>query len=831
MSLKDKKKKNKGNKLTLKGVFQAIQRFFRQVIFLSKFLVLLFFVFIGYLLDTTSKETVNKPKKTFRISFSFLKPFYNKIYIRILKIFDTKKDNDVKNSDLILLALKNLTAKKSRTYVTVGGMAIGFGAVILLLSLGYGFERLVVSQIASLSEMQQIEVTTSQGSPLSFNYDVINQISENDKIDAILPTITTVAKVEYNNAVSDIISYGVTTRYIEESRIDLVEGSLFNSSPNTENPKITHKEDSDVAGISTKVINTESFGNEIYQIKYSIYPLVWKPIYLGPNIDSKIVGYTKRNVGQQEGVEVFGSIYPGINPENRSMDYTGQEYGPWIKDTFPLWEKRDCSVDDYNCVDGDYIVKESDGSQIVEVGYITETEVSVDRYMIKEGNNLEIYKDKEFEKVDFKFKQGNQTDMFFDSDIGSTRLTVLNQDISPLYKGILTFGSEYESEDNMSIISSSGEVFGYWIKTEIELFGEEGCNDICDVYYTQRQSDKSKLINLSIYIKASDVEIENLNIPLSQANVLGETDSNTESNLIDIEELVDTDEEIDWVEIIDELGVGENVEADIKTLPLDAQRVALVNTSMLNLLGITANRAVGETFDTAFVFDSKLFNRSNYLVESEKGRYEIVGVVSDSRGPSFYVPYEDMLVDGMESVSNLKIIVNDTKDIQPVREYIESLGFQTNSVVDTVDQIGSLFSTLRIVLLLLGLIALGVASLGMFNTLTVSLLEKTREVGLLKTMGMKSDEIKVLFIAESIIISVLGGVSGVVLGFLAGKLFSSMISIIAVSQGQGIMDITHIPGLLIIGTVTLASVVGVVTGWYPAKRATKISALNALRYE
>jgi len=182
-------------------------------------------------------------------------------------------------------------------------------------------------------------------------------------------------------------------------------------------------------------------------------------------------------------------------------------------------------------------------------------------------------------------------------------------------------------------------------------------------------------------------------------------------------------------------------------------------------------------------------------------------------------------------VSSVKVIVEDTKDVQLAREKLEGLGFQTSSVVDTVDSVSNLFHTLRIALLVLGLIALGVASLGMFNTLTVSLLEKTREVGLLKTMGLKSSQVKTLFLAESLIMSVLGGVFGLILGFIVGKLLSIFISILSVSQGGTPMDVTYIPFILGIGLVIVSAIVGVITGWYPAERAKKISALNALRYE
>lgn len=86
-------------------------------------------------------------------------------------------------------------------------------------------------------------------------------------------------------------------------------------------------------------------------------------------------------------------------------------------------------------------------------------------------------------------------------------------------------------------------------------------------------------------------------------------------------------------------------------------------------------------------------------------------------------------------------------------------------------------------------------------------------------------------LSESLIMSVMGGCAGLLLGFLVGKLLSLLISIFAISQGQGIIDVTYIPFLLGFGLVLVSAIVGVVTGWYPAERAKKVSALNALRYE
>ena len=186
---------------------------------------------------------------------------------------------------------------------------------------------------------------------------------------------------------------------------------------------------------------------------------------------------------------------------------------------------------------------------------------------------------------------------------------------------------------------------------------------------------------------------------------------------------------------------------------------------------------------------------------------------------------------GITNYSQAKVVSEDRDDLGDVRKKIEALGFVTSSVVDTVNQISSLFGTARMILGLVGMIALAVASLGMFNTLTVSLLERTREVGLMKAMGMRSIEIKELFLVESMLMGFFGGVLGLLIGYVAGELLGIILSTFSLFQGIGTIDITYIPWMFIIVILGLSLFVGVGTGIYPARRAKKISALNALRYE
>src|SRR5690606_28492022 len=106
-------------------------------------------------------------------------------------------------------------------------------------------------------------------------------------------------------------------------------------------------------------------------------------------------------------------------------------------------------------------------------------------------------------------------------------------------------------------------------------------------------------------------------------------------------------------------------------------------------------------------------------------------------------------------------------------------------------QIDTLFDTVRLILASVGMVALSVAALGMFNTMSVSLLERTREVGLMKAMGMRSHEVRELFLTESMTMGFLGGVLGILVGLGMGKLLSVLISMLSIFKGEGFLDISY----------------------------------------
>ena len=119
----------------------------------------------------------------------------------------------------------------------------------------------------------------------------------------------------------------------------------------------------------------------------------------------------------------------------------------------------------------------------------------------------------------------------------------------------------------------------------------------------------------------------------------------------------------------------------------------------------------------------------------------------------------------------------------------------------------------------------------MFNTLTISLLERIKEIALMKMLGMRRRDINNIFLTESIILGLVGGVFGLLLGVLAGKVANIVFNNYAKSMGGEAVSVFYYPVALLACIVLGSFLVGVLTGLYPARRAVKVKSLDVLRYE
>lgn len=176
--------------------------------------------------------------------------------------------------------------------------------------------------------------------------------------------------------------------------------------------------------------------------------------------------------------------------------------------------------------------------------------------------------------------------------------------------------------------------------------------------------------------------------------------------------------------------------------------------------------------------------------------------------------------------------VSDPVDLTQVRAKITELGFGSFSIVDEIDQIRTVFLIIDSVLGLLGGISLLVASFGIANTMIMSILERTREIGIMKAIGAEDREIKLIFFVEAAVIGVTGGVVGVLVAWGIDELANRLAyRFILKPQGAAFVDFFSLPIYLTLGAILFALLVSITAALYPASRAARIDPVRALRHD
>lgn len=265
----------------------------------------------------------------------------------------------------------------------------------------------------------------------------------------------------------------------------------------------------------------------------------------------------------------------------------------------------------------------------------------------------------------------------------------------------------------------------------------------------------------------------------------------------------------------------------------DDDRPVVINDSLRILLGFqNADEAIGKSFELELVVPEDLRSDSVEGPIAKGGnKVLVVGVTTDTQSPVAYMPLKIAVENAIVNRTSLKVRVDDQANIEVAREAIENAGFSTEYVGDTIEQIAQVFSLFRIILGGFGFVALVVAALGTFNTLSISLIERLREVGLLKTLGMRKGDIFKLFIGESMAIGTIGGILGIITGSIIGWSLNRTLLLLAQRASADAVAIYASPPILIFLVIATAIALGFLTGVYPSIRAIKTNALDALRYE
>ncbi len=151
--------------------------------------------------------------------------------------------------------------------------------------------------------------------------------------------------------------------------------------------------------------------------------------------------------------------------------------------------------------------------------------------------------------------------------------------------------------------------------------------------------------------------------------------------------------------------------------------------------------------------------------------------------------------------------------------------FQVFTAESLTSTIGSVISSVEVVIVGIALISLIVGGIGIMNTMFMSILERTKEIGIMKSVGATNNVILSMFLAESAMLGVIGGVIGLAVGSAAAFLFTSISESFSFTLRAAVT-----PGI-IAGSLAFSVVVGVIAGFVPARRASNMQPVDALRYE
>lgn len=259
---------------------------------------------------------------------------------------------------------------------------------------------------------------------------------------------------------------------------------------------------------------------------------------------------------------------------------------------------------------------------------------------------------------------------------------------------------------------------------------------------------------------------------------------------------------------------------------------AVISTAGAKLFNLSPEEIIGKQISLTIFLPEQTeegFEEVKVLKRDEK--YTIKGVVEDENTNYVFFPLKTISDLSIAKYDQMKVKVASNEVIEKVRNEIIEKGFLVSSLSDTIDQANKIFKIIQIILALFGFVALIVSAIGMFNTMTIALLERINEIGIMRAIGITRSDIRKLFLLESLIMGFLGGLGGVAIGYLAGEAANVGVNFLAKNFGGQPLDLFYRPLWFVGIIIGFSTVIGFLTGVYPSVRASRLNPLEALRYK
>ncbi len=234
------------------------------------------------------------------------------------------------------------------------------------------------------------------------------------------------------------------------------------------------------------------------------------------------------------------------------------------------------------------------------------------------------------------------------------------------------------------------------------------------------------------------------------------------------------------------------------------------------------------------IFDSVAYNEYSYNLYMDKGQFMNIYKEYVKQLP---IDKKKKAEKKLKEYDGIKINADSVENVRDIQDAIKEMGYKSSSMSDYTQQIENFSKTIQMVLGGVGAISMLVAAISIANTMIMSIYERTKEIGVMKVLGCHIGDIKKLFLFEAAMMGLIGGVIGITCSYVASYMLNTFGGALGSAlnmfggDGEGGSKLSVIPIWLPVVASGFAIIIGIVSGYYPASRATKISAIEAMKNE